>query len=242
MAKANIIHQIWYNESPLPKAFQILGNTWKQNYPNWEYILWNKEKMDIFVQSYYPQYWEKYNQFPYDIQRCDTVRYLILYKMGGLYVDLDYESLQSIEPLIEGKSCCFSEEPIYTNESKAKFQQDVPIYFNNAMIFCLPNHPFLKKLIESIFSMKEVCNNDLHHPSYVLQTTGPWKIMKLYYDLEEIEKKNIYIIPRKYVTPFNIQQIRKLIIEKEENEELEICLKEAYAVHYFFNLWVKEIK
>ena len=30
-------------------------------------------------------------KFPYDVMRWDVIRYMILYKIGGLYVDFDYE-------------------------------------------------------------------------------------------------------------------------------------------------------
>lgn len=34
-----IIHQIWSDvEKPLPEYFAALGDTWKRDYPNWEYV------------------------------------------------------------------------------------------------------------------------------------------------------------------------------------------------------------
>lgn len=56
--------------------------------------------------------------------------------------------------------------------------------------------------------------------------------MKLYANLTEEEKQEIYLIPKKYVTSFNFNQIKRAI-ENEESEELENRLQEAYAVHYF---------
>ena len=41
--------------------------------------------------EYYPFYMDIYNKFPYDVMRWDVIRYMILYKIGGLYVDFDYE-------------------------------------------------------------------------------------------------------------------------------------------------------
>lgn len=234
-----IIHQVWSNKNiSIPNIFQILAETWKENYPNWKYCLWDEKKMNLFVQTYYPQYWRAYQKFPYNIQRCDVIRYLILYKIGGMYVDFDYESLSSIEPLIEGKSCCFSEEPI---THKGFFEYTMQHYFNNAMILSVPKHPFIKKIIHSVFST-EINKYDIHRHDYVLRTTGPWKLMSLYYHLSEQEKQDIYLIPKEYVTPFDIYQTRRFLEQGERSEELEACLKDAYAVHYFFSSWSKEIK
>ncbi|WP_246867052.1 glycosyltransferase [Parabacteroides distasonis] len=33
------------------------------------------------------------------MQRWDAIRYLILYRMGGMYVDFDYQSLERMENL-----------------------------------------------------------------------------------------------------------------------------------------------
>ena len=234
-----IIHQVWSGiDKPLPKLSHVLGNTWKRDYPEWDYILWDNDKMNSFVQEYYPQYWEAYNLFPYNIQRWDAIRYLFLYRFGGMYVDFDYESIRSIEPLIKGKTCCFSEEP---ETHKGGFGREVDRYFNNGMMLCVPNHPFMGKIIEAVFSDKGDLH-DMHRFDYVLRTTGPWKLMNLYYDSKESERKDIYLIPKQYVTPFDYNQSRRFILEKERSEELENCLKDAYAIHYFFSNWRKEIK
>lgn len=234
-----IIHQIWSGiDEPLPNIFRILGDTWKHDYPDWEYRVWNDQMMNDFIQQYYPQYWEIYQKFPYNIQRWDAIRYLILDKMGGMYVDFDYESINSIEPLIEGKTCCFSEEPV---THKANFEIEMEHYFNNGMMLSIPNHPFMRKIITSVFS-NTIEEYNPHCLDYVLRTTGPWKIMKLYANLTEEEKREIYLIPQKYVTPFDFNQARRAIVENEESEELENCLQEAYAVHYFFSEWRKQIK
>lgn len=233
------IHQIWSGiDKPLPKLSQILGDTWKRDYPDWEYILWDNAKMENFVQEFYPQFWNIYQSFPYNIQRWDAIRYLILDKMGGMYVDFDYESIHSIESIILDKECCFSEEPI---THKGGFERDIDRCFNNGMMLSVPNHPFMKKIIDSVFS-GEKNDYDIHRFDYVLRTTGPWKIMDVYCDSSDEEKKQVFLIPKEYVTPFDYDQARRFFLKKERSEELGNCMKEAYAVHYFFSNWRKEIK
>ena len=234
-----IIHQIWSGiDEPLPDIFKMLGDTWKHDYPEWEYRVWDNRMMNDFVQEHYPQYWTAYQQFPYNIQRWDAIRYLLLDKIGGMYVDFDYESLSSIEPLIEGKTCCFSEEPATHGGG---FELQMEHYFNNGMMLSVPNHPFMKKVVEAVFSPEENEYN-IHRFDYVLRTTGPWMLMRLYAGLSEAEKAEVYLLPKEQVTPFDFHQARRAILEKEESEELEDCLKEAYAVHYFFSDWRKQIK
>ena len=231
-----IIHQIWSGiYEPLPEWFKELGETWKEDYPDWEYMFWDNDKMNGFVKEYYPQHWDIYSRFPYNVQRWDAIRYLILDKIGGMYVDFDYESICNMEELIKDKSCCFALEPELHVGAFGRTKKE-PV-FNNALMLSVPEHPFMKKIIETVFTekmltyegIKEVC---------VLNTTGPWLISDLYYGLIKQEQEQIYLIPAKYVTPFTLPQANRFR-SGEESEELENCLKEAYAVHYFFSDWTK---
>lgn len=91
-----IIHQIYENYSGPSVLLLQLGKTWKEHHPDWEYRFWNKESIDNFMKKYYPELIPIYNVFRYPVQRWDAIRYLILYQIGGLYVDLDYEYLEQI--------------------------------------------------------------------------------------------------------------------------------------------------
>jgi len=225
-----IIHQIWSGiDGPLPTPFQILGETWQENYPDWQYELWDNERINEFILENYPQYWDIYNKYPYNIQRWDAIRYLILYKEGGMYVDFDYESIQPMDKLLEDKCCCFAEEKIK--------RWDGRIYFNNALMLCTPRHPFMKKIIDTVFSEKALSNPYSSKKECVFNTTGPDMIVRLYDALSEKEQKEIYIIPAKYVTPFDGHEANRFR-NGEKSEELEKCLGEdTYAVHYYCSNW-----
>jgi mannosyltransferase OCH1-like enzyme len=228
-----IIHQIWDDTyKSLPTYFSFLSKTWKEQYPTWKYELWNKERIKSFMVSNYKELIDTYNQFPYNIQRWDVIRYLILYKIGGMYVDFDYESIRSIEELIIDKDCCFAQEPS-SHQISMKKKRDV--IFNNALMLSTPSHPFMRKVIHAAFSDIQARQN-LHKEELVWNTTGPWMLMDEYEKLSNEEKENIYIIPAKFVTPFDIPQTIK-IRQGVNNEELAACLKDAYAVHYFFGDW-----
>lgn len=231
-----IIHQIWSGISePLPEYFRVLGETWKEHYPEWEYMFWDNNRMNGFVQEYYPEYWGIYNKYPYDVQRWDAIRYLILDKIGGMYVDFDYESIKPIDELIRGKLCCFALEP--SSHSNAFGRQKEEQVFNNALMLSVPQHSFMQKIIKTVFSEKMLSCKD-SKDLCVLNTTGPLIISDLYYELPLQEKEDIYLIPAAYVTPFNLPQANRFRMG-EISEELENCLEEAYAVHYFFSNWRK---
>ena len=65
-----IIHQLWSGiDEPLPKHFRQFGETWKTCHPDWEYQFWDNDRMNAFINQYYPDYWNIYQSFQYNIQR-----------------------------------------------------------------------------------------------------------------------------------------------------------------------------
>ena len=229
-----IIHQVWSGiDGPLPDHFSALAQTWKEKFPDWEYIVWNNKMMTEFIENKYLEYKYIYNKFPYNVQRWDAIRYLILYEMGGMYVDFDYECVCNFEGIVKDKLCCFALEP--STHCKV-FKRPINKVFNNALMLSTKGHPFMRKIIDNIFTQDILEGNWQNKEMCVLNTTGPWKLIDLYETLSLKEKEDIYLIPAKYVTPFDVPQAIRLR-RGEISDELEHCLEEAYAVHYFFGNW-----
>ena len=209
----SIIHQIWSGiDEPLPKRFKMLGDTWKEHHPSWEYMFWDNERMNSFVQEHYPQFWDIYNSFQYNIQRWDAIRYLILDKIGGMYADFDYECLEAHTPLFHEKACCFASEPGQDGSEL----NGIRYLFNNALMASIPNHPFMKEIIDFVFSYKEDERAKYNYEKgfEVLVTTGPIALNRLYEAYNK--KESIYLIPSKLHQMslgryyWKIEQIRKL--------------------------------
>ena len=79
-----IIHQLWIGDKPCP---QILMNTWKEKHPEFEYIFWNEEEIKkrefIFVNQ------NKIDEMVEINGKADIMRWEILEKMGGIFIDAD---------------------------------------------------------------------------------------------------------------------------------------------------------
>jgi mannosyltransferase OCH1-like enzyme len=232
-----IIHQIWSGiDETLPEQYKIWNETWKRDYPDWEYMLWDNEQMETFVKSNYPQYWNIYRRFPYHIQRWDAVRYLILDKIGGMYVDCDYESIKPMHSLLAGKSCGFALEPDYTYRFFNK-----RLMFNNALMFSAPGHFFMQKVIQTVFSERSLHYSTENKNECVMNTTGPWALIELYEQLPDSEKSEIFLIPARMVTPLDGAQA-KMALSGIAISLLQQAKQSAYAIHYFHSSWRKEEK
>lgn len=229
-----IIHQIWSGiDEPLPAHFKELGETWKRDYPEWEYEFWDNDRMNQFIQDFYPQYQEAYNKFPHNIQRWDAVRYLILDKMGGIYVDFDYESIKPLNEVLKEKTCCFASEPI---EHLAIFERNT--YINNALMASAPEHPFMNEIIQKVFVLEIKNQKYTDKMEEVLNTTGPIMLSNL---LEQSKCKNeVFILPANQVSPFSKMDARRFLsgsYDENFEEYLENRLEEAFAIHYFIGAW-----
>lgn len=228
-----LIHQIWSDKyRPLPAFLRKLAQTWTELYPDWSYILWDEKNMNDFIREQYPQYCEIYYKLPFDIQRWDAIRYLILYKMGGMHVDCDYECLENMDILLKNRACSIALEPDIHCE-----MYGVKQFLNSALLVTVPEHFFLRKIIERVFSEETLNYKQENRAMCVLNTTGPLMLSSVYESLSKEEKEDVFLIPAKYVTPFDSRQIEQ-VKNGVRNEELENCMKEAYAVHYFTNGWL----
>jgi len=115
-----IIHQIWVNESPfIPQEWNSSPIEWKRLHPDWHHVLWNGDMSRELVQKYHPELLTTYDNFPHEIQRIDTARYVFLQAYGGLYADLDTVPMVNIESHINCDSPVWLvndvEKETYTN-------------------------------------------------------------------------------------------------------------------------------
>jgi len=73
----------------------------------YEYKLWDLKDCEEFLVEYFVEYIDLWNEFRYPIQKCDFIRYLILFIHGGWYLDCDVYPLQDLSPL-ENNNQCFT--------------------------------------------------------------------------------------------------------------------------------------
>lgn len=152
-----IIHHIWLG-SPLPDRCTWFMETWKKHNPDWLFILWDDARVAQL---------RLVNQKAYDIatnygEKSDIARYEILYRFGGLYIDTDFECLQSFDAL---HHCC----DFYTGASVNSGGGSCTCF--NGLLASVPGHPILKRCIEGILHHTSNGSND---SSDIMNRTGPY--------------------------------------------------------------------
>jgi mannosyltransferase OCH1-like enzyme len=126
-----IFHQIWVGPDPLPEEFEAYGQTWRTRHPDWELRLWTEANLPGDLERK-----EAYELLRRPAERADVLRLELLYRHGGVYIDVDFECLRSIEPLIEGAE-------FFVGYRK-------PHRVNNAIVGSVRGHPVLEQAIREI--------------------------------------------------------------------------------------------
>jgi UDP-N-acetylmuramoyl-tripeptide--D-alanyl-D-alanine ligase len=226
-----IIHQIWEGRAELlGDAYKLLGDTWKEHHPTWKYEFWDRNRMEDLVYNYFPEMIDIYFGYQYNVQRWHLIRYLILYQMGGLYADFDYECMESFDKYLTDESkCYFAMEP---EQHRSAFCKKT--FFNNALMISPPHHPFFKYTITHLQTTPISYEEDKYRD--VLNSTGSLMLTNLYEDYSD--KSKIGFFSAEQVSPFSKSEIQDYIQGKADEELLEKKLQKAIAIHYFGGSWL----
>ena len=151
------IFQTW-NTKNLPSKIQEKINSFLQLNPGYEYKLYDDKDMDYFVNEYYKgEIADCYNKLNIIVAKADFWRYLIIYKYGGIYLDMDSCIEKNLSELIKDE-----DEAIITAEGNPN------IYVQWCLIF-KKEHPILKRTIEIV--VDNIKNNK--YPNNIMRMTGP---------------------------------------------------------------------
>jgi mannosyltransferase OCH1-like enzyme len=223
-----IIHQTWKTEK-IPSNFLPFVNSWKTKNPDWHYMFWTDRDCKRFIKTNYPDFFKLYNAYDEQIKRIDAFRYFLLHHFGGLYVDVDFECLKPLEPLLKiENTCILGLEPEIHATRLYKRKQLVC----NAIMASPPRHRFW----EHIFTVLEKSQRKKD----VLEATGP---MMLENALKTYPHKDIKLLASNAFYPLVDINKDKLFLSKEEHHYYSEMMKrrsfpeESYAVHYWAGTW-----
>ena len=170
-----IIHQLWIGTKERPYKFM---DTWKNNNPDFQYIMWDETEIKKNLKL---QCLDKINAMKEINGKADIIRWEILYKYGGIFLDADSISLAPLDDNLLNTSAFAS----YENEiSRNGLVSTVAMGFPKEHPLCL-------------MAIKWILNNNISNKS-AWQTVGPGLITRLY-------KTNIFsditIFPSYYFLP-----------------------------------------
>lgn len=94
---------IWQTmkSNQVPAFMKEYADTWIDKNPEYEYRFFDDDDIVDFISNDFPSYLEVYKKIKYGASKADLWRYLIMYKYGGVYVDLDCRCINPLRQWID---------------------------------------------------------------------------------------------------------------------------------------------
>lgn len=206
------IHQIWLGEKSIPRICKKWMNTWKDLNPQWEYKLWdeknikelNVEDLNVYSKKFNPGY------------RSDILRYVILKKFGGMYVDTDFECLKPLPSSILQ----------YKFIAGMMFGNDPSI--GNSILMSTPDFLLMDNILDYIKSKDY--KNDIN---FIIKNSGPDTVTREFFNLNKHNQNECLILPSNYFYPYPNFMLNKQIDRYSEIEDVSI------GIHHWQMTWMK---
>lgn len=206
------IHQIWLG-SPVPEHLKKWMESWTKC-KGWKYKLWTDEEIKDFP---------IYNRRIFDLRRnyaeqANVLRYEILFREGGLYVDTDFECLNP-----EFFEYLHQTLDFYAGTASITYPYNY-LVTGNALIGSKPGHKLLKSVIEG---MEENYSKTAH-------LINPERSGPLYFSRNILQfirnnpKEKIVLFPCSYFFPHPYRRDKNQIM----------IFPESAAIHYWEASWV----
>ena len=233
-----IIHQIWLGPKPLPAYFAKFAQKIRELHPEWEYRLWTDKDLEHFDFSMNDLYEKSVNYG----EKSDILRCEILLKMGGVYIDSDFDFLKPLGPFVERYDFFAGCEPPHVI-----IETDRMLLITNAIIGAVPNHPILQEWKRLIRIHWKTAEETAKTPiEKVLKRTFFTFGDAVEYGLQA-DSKNAIIFPATYFCPIKPKALKNVHKSQGSLRRYLKCFgrdttfcylnDEACAIHHFSASW-----
>jgi len=237
-----IFHYIWFGDK-LPQQYKPFLQTWLKYHPDWTFVFWvdNPQNYDlgILLKDYTFENLKEYlrnnkntkNKVVIDVknlrfnnrkffdetknygQRSDILKWEVVYRFGGVYIDVDFECLKPLDILNHMYNFYTGIQPLDTS-----FLQ-----LGAALFAAVPGHPILKHCVETI--------KDDWHQKMIVVSTGPLHFTKSFCSAIGAHGLKDIALPASYFYPCGY--------EEQKLPRKSWIKPESFAVHHWAGSWLK---
>jgi hypothetical protein len=249
------IYQTWHTKDLPPKMRECVDKLKKAN-PEFTHHLYDENDCREFIKNNFePDVLDAFDRLVPTSYKSDLWRYCVLYKNGGIYLDIKYEPVNNFKFI-----SCIDKEYFVLDQPYSNINANIedellminsPTYYKDiydnidinkwknkniglaaALIIAKPNNSVLFECIKQI--VKNVKNKEYGHNS--LYPTGPGLLGTKYFDDDMSKIQNIDIFNSLVGTYFIT---KKQIILKQYNEYRKEQ-KKYQNTEYYSDLWHKK--
>ena len=131
----SLLHIIWIGRSPQPESLAGYVSKWKELMPHWTVRLWTNA--DLTEYEIHPEVLSRINEAHQGTQKADILKYYVVDKYGGVYVDADVEPIKNLDPIL------YLSDLVICHDNYVEWQ-----YVSVGLFAASPNHPVLSKAVE----------------------------------------------------------------------------------------------
>ena len=199
---SKILHQTW-KKNKVEEIYKNYIMSWLEKNQDWSYSFTTNELNRIFMETKFPEFLEMFDNYKSEIQRADAVRYFLLYEYGGIYADIDFEALKSMNTFLDENihasdgtgikhGCIVGQEPF----EHAHILYNKKRLICNAIMMSCPKHPFWLIVFQELMLRKNI---------KTVRATGPKMLSAALNKYEELLKHsnngvgNYLTLPSVYV-------------------------------------------
>jgi mannosyltransferase OCH1-like enzyme len=154
-----IIHQTWKTKDLDPKRKEWQTSV-REMYPDYTHLMWLDEDIERFARENFPGYMKTWDQLKPFIKKVDAVRYMWMYKLGGIYFDMDVKAMKRMDGLLTDKpGAAFI--PVRHSPPNWRYDTDAA---SPAIVASYPGNPIWLEMLDYISQNIE---------RSVLRCTGP---------------------------------------------------------------------
>jgi len=204
------IHYFWFSGDPYPEKVKKCIDSWHKYCPEYEFIEWNLKNYqtdnEFCNQALQNSDWA----FASDFGRCD-----VLYRYGGIYLDIDVEIMKPLDELLydEGFMC---------------FESELGVDPGSGM-GAIPKHHIMKEICDKYYNASYY-NSDgtVNHPNIIHMYTDVLEKYGLSLNAQYQKVEGMAIYPPLVMSPYSYMTGRTQEYDK------------TYAIHHWVSAWVNE--
>jgi mannosyltransferase OCH1-like enzyme len=161
-----VIHQT-YRTYDIPAIWNTsVQSVIQNNVGEFKYRRWSHADMDAFVQQHEPHfYWNTFINYRYDMQRIDSFRYVLMFHLGGIYIDMDNGCDRPFRELVATMEALDPDSP-----HLALFRVDEAFGIQTDFMISTAGHPIYRQFISRLHLFHHYFL--IHHIS-ILLSAGP---------------------------------------------------------------------
>ncbi len=235
-----IIHIMWLG-GKLPREYESYVQSWRTFHPDWTILFWTDNQLNydqgtkvvhafddlerqlkmikggerIAIDTAQLQFDNRsfYDQAMNYGEKSDILKWEIVYRFGGVYVDIDFECLHSLDKYHHTYDFYTGIQPLDTNI----------VQLGAALYGGVPGHPVMKACVENI--------KHNQHIKQIIMKTGPLHFTKMFIQIAGKAELRDIAFPASYFYPCGYE-------ERGTQKDLW-CKTESSAVHHWAGSWLK---